>query len=212
MSGPPMRIMVDPDATPVAYHTPIPVPIHWQEAVKAGLDRDVELGVIEPVPVGTPVTWCSRMVIAAKKSGEPRRTVDFQPLNRHAVRETHHTPSPSHLARTVPPNTYKTVLDAWNGYHSIPLHAADRHFTTFITPWGRYRYCVAPQGYIASGDVYTRRYDEILTDIPRKNKCVDDAIIWDDSIEDAFFHTVDFLDTCGHNGVILNSPQSLDLL
>ena len=206
MSGPPMRIMIVPDATPVAHHTPIPVPIHWQEAVKAGLDRDVELGVIEPVPVGTPVTWCSRMVIAAKKSGEPRRTVDFQPLNRFAVRETHHTPSPSHLARSVPPHTYKTVLDAWNGYHSIPLHPADRHYTTFITPWGRYRYCVAPQGYVASGDSYTRRYDEILTDIPRKNKCVDDSILWDDSIEEAFFHTVDFLDVCGNNGVILNTP------
>ena len=108
MSGPPIRIMVDQNTTPVAHHTPIPVPVHWQEAVKAGLDRDVELGVIEPVPVGTPVTWCSRMVIASKKSGEPRRTVDFQALNRNAVRETHHIPSPSHLARSVPPNTCKT--------------------------------------------------------------------------------------------------------
>jgi hypothetical protein len=26
MSGPPMRLMVDPDATPVAHHTPVPVP------------------------------------------------------------------------------------------------------------------------------------------------------------------------------------------
>ena len=26
-------------------HTPIPVPLHWQEEVKAGLDRDVNLGV-----------------------------------------------------------------------------------------------------------------------------------------------------------------------
>ena len=206
MSGPHMRIMIDKNVTPVAHHTPIPVAIHWQEKVKAGLDRDTELGVIEPVPAGTPVTWCSRMVIAAKKSGEPRRTVDFQALNRHAVRETHHTPSPPHLARSVPPNTYKTVLDAWNGYHSIPLHPDDRHYTTFITPWGRYRYCVAPQGYIASGDCYTKRYDEILTDIPSKKKIIDDAILWDESIADAFFHTVDFLDTCGKNGVILNTP------
>lgn len=110
-----MRIQVNKDATPVAHHTPIPVAIHWQDKVKEGLDRDIKLGVIEQVSEGTPVTWCSRMVIAAKKSGEPRRTVDFQALNRHAVRETHHTPSPSHLARSIPPNTYKTTLDARNG-------------------------------------------------------------------------------------------------
>ena len=31
MSGPPLRLMIDQNATPVAYHTPIPIPIHWQE-------------------------------------------------------------------------------------------------------------------------------------------------------------------------------------
>ena len=86
MSGPPIRLMVDPDTRPVAHHNPIPVPFHWQEAVKACLDQDVRLGVIEPVPIGTPVTWCHKMVICPKKSGKPRRTVDLQALNRHATR------------------------------------------------------------------------------------------------------------------------------
>ncbi|KAL8569022.1 hypothetical protein ACOMHN_048270 [Nucella lapillus] len=170
MSGPPLRLMVDPNADPIAHHTPIPVPVHWQDDVKAGLDQDVRLGVIEPVPVGTPVTWCHRMVVCPKKSGKPRRTVDLQPLNRHAVRETHHTQSPFHQARAVPHNTRKTVFDAWNGYHSIALDERDRHLTIFITPWGRYRYRVAPQGYIASGDAYSRRFDEIVSDVPHKTK------------------------------------------
>ena len=41
MQGPPLRLMVDTKAKPVAYHTPIPVPLHWTEDVKAGLDQDV---------------------------------------------------------------------------------------------------------------------------------------------------------------------------
>lgn len=40
MSGPALELMVDPDATPVAHHTPVPVPLHWQDDVKAGLDQD----------------------------------------------------------------------------------------------------------------------------------------------------------------------------
>lgn len=169
MSGPPIHLMVDPDARPVASHTPIPVPVHWHEDVKAGLNQDVRLGVIEPVPIGTPVTWCHRMVVCPKKSGKPKRTVDLQPLNRHAARETHHTQSLFHQARAVPHHTRKkTVFDTWNGYHSIALDAQDRHLTTFITPWGRYRYLVGPQGYIASGDSYSRRFDEIVADIPQK--------------------------------------------
>ena len=31
--------------------------------------------------------------------------------------------------------TWKTVTDAWNGYHCVPLRENDRHLTTFITPW-----------------------------------------------------------------------------
>ena len=75
----------------------------------------------------------------------------------HAVRETHHTQSPFHQARSVPRGMKKTVFDALNGYHSVPIIEEDRHLTTFITLWGRYRYQTAPQGYIASGDGYTRR-------------------------------------------------------
>jgi hypothetical protein len=207
MNGPPLRLMVNRNSEPVAHHTPIPVPIHWREEVKAGLDRDVSLGVIEPVPIGTPVTYCHRMVICAKKNGKPRRTVDMQALNVNATRETHHTPSPFQLARSVPSNTMKTVSDAWNGYHSVPLHEDDRHLTTFITPWGRYRYKVCPQGYIASGDAYTRRFDEIATQFTNKVKCVDDTLLWSDSIETSFHQTTRWLETCGNNGITLNPDK-----
>ena len=63
MEGPPMRLMIDPHASPTAHHSPIPVPLHWQDDVKVGLDRDVRLGVLEPVPIGEPATWYHRMVI-----------------------------------------------------------------------------------------------------------------------------------------------------
>ena len=182
-----MRLMVDPNAEPVAHHSPIPVPLHWQEDVKAGLNQDVSLGVLEPVPVGEPVTWCHRMVVCAKKNGKPRCTVDFQALNLHATRETHHTQSPFHQARSIPSNTKKTVFGCWNGYHSVPLHADDHHLSTFITPWGRYRYKTAPQSYIASGDGYSRRFDEIVSHIPDKTKCIDDTLLWADELNKSSF-------------------------
>ncbi len=202
-----MRLMVDPNAEPVAHHTPIPVPLHWQEEVKAGLNQDVALGVLEPVPVGEPVTWCHRMVICAKKNGKPRRTVDFQALNLHATRETHHTQSPFHQVRSVPHDKKKTVFDCWNGYHSIPLHDDDRHLTTFIIPWGRYRYNTAPQGYIASGDGYSRRFNEIVSHVPNKTKCIDDTLLWADDISASFKQAVNWLDLCGQHGITLNPDK-----
>ncbi len=67
----------------------------------------------------------------------------------------------------------------------------------------------APQGCIASGNYHARRYDEIQTDVPRKNKCVYDAIFWDNTIEEAFFHPVDFLDVCAR--MVLSSIRHPNL-
>ena len=187
-----------------AVHTPIPVPVHWRDKVKAQLDRDVQLGVIEPVPWGEPTTWCSRMVTVPREDGSPRRTVDLQALNDASVRQTHHTPAPFHQAMSVPHNTKKSVLDAWNGYHSLAIRKEDRHLTTFITSWGRYRYCCAPQGFLASGDAYTRRFDEIIAQMKDKTKLIDDTLMWADSIEKSFFQVCEFLTLCGENGITLN--------
>ena len=140
MTGPEMEIRTHEGTTPVAVHSPIPVPHHWKRQVKEGLDADCRLGVIEPVPANTPTTWCSRMVVVTIPDGSPRRVVDLQKLNSVTIRETHHTHSPWNQACVIPPNTKKTILDAWNGFHSIPLTKESREKTTFITEWGRYRY------------------------------------------------------------------------
>ena len=96
MTGEPLQLHVDPDATPVAVHKPTLVPIHWRAAVKEGLDRDVELGVLEKVDINRPVTYCSQMVLTCKHDGSPSHTVDLQPINRQSVRQTHHTEPPFH--------------------------------------------------------------------------------------------------------------------
>ena len=134
------------------------------------------------------------MVVTRKKNGDPRRTVDLQALNHYATRETHHTMSPFHQVTNIPHGKKKTICDAWNSYHSVPIREEDRSLTTFITPWGRYRYCTTPQGYIASQDGYTRRFDEIVNHIPDKTKCIDDTCLWADTLEQSFFQACEWLD------------------
>ena len=102
--------MIDPYAEQVAHHKQVPILIHWQEDVKAGKDRDIRLGVVEPVlEPKEPVTWCHHMVVCAKKNGKPRRTVDLHSLNKHATR---YTTIPYHQAQSIPLGTLKTVFDA----------------------------------------------------------------------------------------------------
>ena len=207
MEGPPIEIHVDPAATPKACHTPANIPLHWQQRVYDDLLRDEALGVIERVPYGEPVTWCHRMVITRKHDGSPRRTVDISPLNKFCQRETFAMESPFQLARRIPKDTWKTVTDAWNGYHSVPLRVSDRHLTTFITPFGRWRYTRAPQGFLSSGDGYNRRFDAVLAEFERKERCVDDTVHFDTDLEQHWWRTIDFLTRVGHAGIVLNPDK-----
>ena len=203
----PMQFHVDPDAKPVAHHTPAVLPIYWREKVKAGLDADERLGVIEKVPDGVPTTWLHRMVVVAKPNGEPRRTVDLSPLNSHCKRETHVTVPPFRQARLIPANTWKTVTDAWNGFHSALIREEDKHYTTFITDWGRYRYRVAPQGYVSSTDGYCKRYDQVIEPVARKAKVTDDTALWDSGLEEHWWRIIDYLELVGKNGIVLNGEK-----
>ena len=207
MTGEPMQIFFKDDAIPFAVHTPIRVPVHLEKPTKAGIDKDVRLGILEEVPQNTPVSWCARMVTQMKKNGSVRRVVDLQKMKEMTLRETHYTRTPFDIVSTVPPNTYKTVLDAWNGYHSLPLAEESKDATTFITQWGRYRYRRAPQGFHASGDAYTKRFDVITKDFNRVSRCVDDSLLYDTSIEDAFWHTCDYLKHCSDNGIVFNEEK-----
>ena len=207
MEGPPIKFHIDPEATPVARRKPAPVPLHWQEQVEEEINRDVSLGVLERVPHGEPTNWCFRMVVTRKHDGSPRRTVDLSPLNKFCQREAHASKSPFQLARSVPPDSHKTVFDHWNGFHSVPIREEDRHFTTFTTPWGLFRYIRAPQGYLSSGDGFNRRLDDITAHVVRMERCVDDSLIHDTTLEEHWWRVIDYLELAGNNGIVINPEK-----
>ena len=147
------------------------------------------------------------MVVVPKKDGSPRRTVDLQNLNKVTLRETHHTPSPFNIVSVVPPKKKKTVLDTWNRYHSVPLSPSACDTTTFITEWGRYRYLRTPQGFHASSDGYTKRFDDSTSGFPRFTQCVDDSLLWDDDTATSFWHTFSYIHLCAVNGIVFNPDK-----
>ena len=99
MTGPAIRLHVNPEATPVAVHTPATVPLHWQDEVEEQINADIALGVLERVPIGEPSPWCHRMVLVRKADGTPRKTVDLSPLIATACEK--HTTSSHHTSKPV---------------------------------------------------------------------------------------------------------------
>ena len=84
---------------------------------------------------------------------------------------------------------------------------SDRHLTTFIKPFGRWRYTRALQGFLSSGDGYNRRFHAILLEFERKERCVDDTIHYDADLEQHWWRTIDFLRSVGQSDIVLNPDK-----
>ena len=194
MSGKPQHIHLKMDAVPVAVHTPIPSPAHWRGQIKEILKDDIRLGIMEKVPIREPSEWVSRSLAVGKKDGSPRIVVDFMELNKNFLRESHPSKYPFDIISSIPLNTYKTVADAYQGYHQVHLDKESSMLTTFMNEdMGRLRFLRTPQGLSSADDACCSRYGEVLHSIPRKARVVDDTLLYDFDIKQSFYHTFDFL-------------------
>ena len=159
-SAEPLNLFVHPDVKPVAIHKAAIIPIHLKAKVKGDLDRDVRLGILENMNVKLPVKWLSRVMVTMKKDGSPRRIIDYKNLSNEVPCQTNITQSPFMCASACPPRKKKSILDAKDGYHSVPLKKGESQAVTeFLCEFGRYRCIGSGQELICSKDSYTHRFD-----------------------------------------------------
>ena len=163
-----MHINLKDNYVPTKHTKAAPIPMFLYKPTKEDIERDVRLGVLEVAPHDESTEWVCQMLAVPKKGDGAgvRRVINYKPLNKWGKRMPHVTMDPFKQVTAVPTpgegeEMLFTTTDAWNGYHSIPLDEESRPLTTFITEWGCYRYKVAPQGYLGSGDKYTFEYDQI---------------------------------------------------
>ena len=76
-----------------------------------------------------------------KKNGKWQVCVDFIDLNKACSKD--HFPMPR-----------MSFLDAFQGYHQIPLILGDQEKTAFVIPTGNYHYKVMPFGLKNAGYTY----------------------------------------------------------
>ena len=199
---------MDPEEKPVVIHKSAIIPIHLKARVKADLDRDVRLGILEKVNVNLPVKWLSRMLVTMKKDRSPRRIIDFKNLNNAVPRQTNITQNPFMCVSACPPRKKKGILDAKDGYHSVPLKKEESQAVTgFLCKFGRYRCIGSGQGLICSGDAYTHRFDNITSQFTNVVWCVDDSLLWEDDMASSFDLICRYLSTCSRNGVNFNKQK-----
>ena len=208
MTGPPMVIQVESDAKPFAVRTARPVPHAWRDEVKSQLDDMVQHGIIAPLGE-EPSDWCHPLVLVAKTNGSGVRIcIDLTKLNKFVKRPLHPSTTPREAVSNIPvASKYFSTLDAKSGYWQLPLHEESQHLTTFLTPWGRFKFLRAPMGLVSTGDEYCRRGDLAFEGLDNIVKVVDDILVHDESFEEHASRLRSLLDRCRHNQITLNEKK-----
>ena len=171
----PYRIHLKEDAKPYCLYTPRRIAQPLLPKVQAELESMEKLGVITPVT--EPTQWCSGIVPVIKKNGSVRLCVDLTHLNASVRREIHPMFSVDESLAKLGKSTVFSKLDANSGFWQIPLHAESKHLTTFVTPFGRYRFERLPFGISAAPEVFQRTMTKLLTGLDGVVCHLDDILI-----------------------------------
>ncbi|UYV77931.1 K02A2.6-like [Cordylochernes scorpioides] len=174
--GNPYEIKLKPGAKPYAVHTPRRVPIPLMEKLRTRLEELEKAGIIAQVNVAT--EWCAPTVIAGKPNGDIRLCVDLSRLNEHVQREVHPMPVVEHMLGQLGEARFFSKLDANSGFHQIPLSPDCQHLTTFITPFGRYKYCRMPFGISLAPEYFQKVMSIILQGMDGVMCYLDDILIF----------------------------------
>jgi hypothetical protein len=126
------------------------------ERVEIVMEEVGRLLVVDAIwPVQYP-TWLSNTVVVKKKNGKWRVCVDFTDLNKAYPKDSFPLPRIDQLVDSASGHERMSFLDAFQGYHQIPMTLFDQEKTAFITPRGAYCYKVMSFGLKNAGATYQR--------------------------------------------------------
>ena len=205
MEGEKFHITLTTNATSFCIKTPRSIPFAYRDKLKAELDLLLSQNVIAPVT--EPTEWCAPIVVTPKKNSDRiRMCVDLSHLNKYVLREHYQSQTPAQAVADIAATDAQvfTVLDALKGYHQCPLDESSQLLTTFITPFGRFKYLRAPYGLSSISEHYDRRMADAFHGLQDFRRFVDDIVIYDRNVSEHIPHVRQFLQRCADMHIALN--------
>ena len=110
--------------------------------------------------------WLANVVVVPKKEGKWWVCVDYTNLNNACPKDSFPLPQIDQIVDSTADTTIMqgmlSFLDAFSGYHQIPMYPADEEKTAFITSHGLYCYKVMPFGLKNAGATYHKLMTKIF--------------------------------------------------
>ena len=118
-------------------------------------------------------------MVVKKKSEKWRVCVDFTDLNKTCPNDPFHMPKIDQLVGVIVGHPRMSFLDAFQGYHQIPLAVDNQEKTAFVTPIGNYHYKVMLFGLKNARSTYQKMMTRIFESLLGKNIeiYIDDMIV-----------------------------------
>lgn len=133
-------------------------------------------GVVKEVV--EPTEWVSKMVVTPKRDGSVQICVDYTKLNKSVERERYQLPVAEEIFAKLSGARFFTTLDAASGFWQISLDEECSSLTTFITPFGRFRFTRLPFGISSGPEVFHRAMQQVLHDLQGVDCFIDDVLVW----------------------------------
>lgn len=161
------------------------VPHALRDRVKQELDSMLKLGIIEP----TISSYASPIVIVSKSDETLRLCTDFRKLNKNSVFDPYSMPRIDEILDEIAGAHYISTFDLTKGFYQVPIDRESRDKTSFVTPFGQYRYTVLPFGLQNSSSVFQRLMDCVLKGCESFSRAyIDDICIFSKSWSEHIAH------------------------
>ena len=130
-----------------------------QKIIRDEIDKLLETGFIREVKY---LDWLANVVVIPKNEGKWWVCVDYTNLNNACPKDSFLLPRIDQIVDFTARQEMLSFLDAFSGYHQIPMSSTDEEKTAFITPHGLYCYKVMPFGLKNAGATYQRLMTKIF--------------------------------------------------
>lgn len=167
-------IMLKENSVPtLKYKKRIPESLH--KRLKITLKEMQEQGIITSVDY--PTDWVNNLEIVEKPNGSLRICLDPIPLNKCIRREHFLIPTVEEIISRLSNKSFFTVLDLKQGFWQLSLDKKSSELTTFMTPFGRYRWNRVPFGISSAPEMFMKKMVAIFGNISNVEVYFDDIFI-----------------------------------
>ena len=150
--------------------------------------------------------WMANVVIVPKKGSKWRVCVDYMDLNDACPKDNFLLPHIDQIMDASAGHDMLSFLDAFSGYHQIPMHPPDAKKTFFITPHGLYCYNVMPFGLKNAGATCQRLVTKMFRPLlgSTMEVYIDDMLVKSKQRPDHVAHLQQTFDLLREYGMKLN--------